>query len=158
NTANAVAGAGQGIALPVGRFKTVQLLGSGINGNQSGQMLTGTYADGTTSQFTQGFSDWYLPSSKLGGAGAVAVRHLNVVNSTADDRQFNLYGYSFLLDETKEVKSLSLPNNSNVLVLAATLASPILGTSTNLARSYNATGIYTDGTTFSASAGIDTGG
>jgi hypothetical protein len=158
NTANAVAGAGQVIALPSGRFKTLQLLASGINGNQSGQVLTVTYADGTTSQFTQGFSDWFTPSSNLGEAEAVAMPHRNTESGTEDDRQFNLYGYSFLLDETKEVKSLTLPNNSNVLVLAATLVNPPLGASANLAGVFNATGIYTDGTTFSGSAGIDTGG
>jgi hypothetical protein len=158
NTANAVAGTGQVIALPAGRFKTLQLLASGINGNQSGQSLTVTYTDGTTSQFTQGFSDWFSPSSNLGEAEAVAMPHRNIENGTEDDRQFNLYSYSFLLDQTKEVKSLTLPNDSNVLVLAATLVSPSLGTSVNLAGAFNATGIYTDGTTFSASGGIDTGG
>jgi hypothetical protein len=117
-----------------------------------------TYADGTTSKFTQSFSDWFSPSNNLGEAEAVAMPHRNDENGTQDDRQFNLYGYSFLLDETKEVKSLTLPNNSNVLVLAATLVSPPLGTSVSLANGFNATGIYTDGTTFSASGGIDTGG
>ncbi|WP_058186462.1 S53 family peptidase [Terracidiphilus gabretensis] len=158
NTANAVAGAGQRIALPAGRFKTLQLLASGVNGNQSGQVLTVAYTDGTTAQFTQGFSDWFTPSSNLGEAEAVAMPHRNTENGTEDDRQFNLYGYSFPLDETKEVKSLALPNNSNVLVLAATLVSPSMGASANLASAYNATGIYTDGSTFPGSAGIDTGG
>ena len=158
NVANGVAGAGQVIALPTGHFKTLELLASGINGNQSAQTLMVTYTDGTTSQFTQSFSDWYSPSNNLGEAEAVAMSHRNIENGTEDDRQFNLYGYAFLLDETKDVKSLTLPNDSNVIVLAATLATPCLGTPANLASTFDATGIYTDGTTFPASGGIDTGG
>jgi hypothetical protein len=158
NAVNGVAGTGQVIALPAGHYKTLQLLASGINGNQSGQTLTVTYADGTTSQFTQSFSDWFSPSSNLGEAEAVAMPHRNIENGTEDDRQFNLYGYAFLLDEAKEVKSLTLPNDSNVIVLAGTLVSPDLGTPADLASAFNATGIYTDGTTFSGSGGADTGG
>jgi hypothetical protein len=82
----------------------------------------------------------------------------NIENGTKDSRQFNLYGYALLLDASKEVKSLTLPNNSNVLVLAATLVSPHLGTPANLASAFDATGIYTDGSTFSASGGLDGGG
>lgn len=158
NVANGVSGSGQVIALPAGHFKTLQLLASGVGGNQTGQTLTITYTDGTTAQFMQSFSDWYVPSSNLGEAEAVAMSHRNIQNGNQDDRQFNLYGYAFLLDATKEVKSLTLPNNANVIVLAATLVSPDLGTTVNLASAFNATGIYTDGTTFSASGGIDTGG
>ena len=155
---NAVAGAGQVIVLPAGYFSTLQLLATGINGNQSAQPLTVTYTDGTTSQFTQSFSDWFSPSSNLGEAEAVAMPYRNVENGTKDTRQFNLYGYVFLLNSTKEVKSLTLPNNSSVLVLAATLARPRLGTQVNLASVFGATGIYTDGTTFSQSGGLDGGG
>ena len=155
---NAVAGAGQVIVLPAGYFSTLQLLATGINGNQSAQPLTVTYTDGTTSQFTQSFSDWFSPSSNLGEAEAVAMPYRNVENGTKDTRQFNLYGYVFLLNSTKEVKSLTLPNNSSVLVLAATLARPSLGTQVNLASVFDATGIYADGTTFSQSGGLDGGG
>jgi hypothetical protein len=158
NVSNTVAGAGQVIALPAGHFSTLQLLATGINGNQSAQPLTVTYTDGTTSQFTQSFSDWFSPSSNLGEAEAVAMPYRNVENGTEDTRQFNLYGYVFLLNSAKEVKSLTLPNNSSVLVLAATLARPRLGTQVNLASVFGATGIYTDGTTFSQSGGLDGGG
>ena len=158
NAANAVAGTGQTIALPVGRFTTLQLLATGINGNQSAQNLIVTYADGTVSQFTQSFSDWFTPSNNLGEAEAVAMPYRDVENGTKDMRPFNLYGYAFLLDGSKEVKSLTLPNNVNVLILAANLVSPYLGTQVNLADIFNATGIYSDGTKFSDSGGLDGGG
>lgn len=62
---NAVYAAGQTIALPKGRFGTLGLLGTGIGGNQSGQVLTVTYTDGSTAQFKQGFSDVYAKLQRL---------------------------------------------------------------------------------------------
>ena len=158
NVTNAVAGAGQVIPLPNGSFTTLQLLASGINGNQSAQPLVVTYTDGTTTQFTQSFSDWFSPSNNLSEAEAVAMPYRNVQDGTKDSRPFNVYGYAFLLNSSKHVKSLTLPKNSSVIVLAATLANPNLGTQVNLASAFNATGIYTDGTTFDGSAGLDAGG
>ena len=158
NITNAIASAGQVISLPDGRFSTLQLLASGINGNQSAQPLVVTYTDGTTTQFTQSFSDWFSPSNNLREAEAVAMPYRDVQDGTQDSRPFNLYGYAFLLDSSKHVKSLTLPNNPSVIVLAATLANPDLGTQVNLASAFNATGIYTDGTTFDGSAGLDAGG
>lgn len=158
NVTNAIAAAGQVIPLPDGHFSTLQLLASGINGNQSAQPLLVTYTDGTTAQFTQSFSDWFSPSNNLSETEAVAMPYRNVQDGTQDGRPFNLYGYAFLLDSSKHVKSLTLPNNSSVIVLAATLANPNLGTQVDLASAFNAIGIYTDGTTFDGSAGLDAGG
>jgi len=38
-----------------------------------------------------------------------------------DDGPFHVFGYSFDLDSNKAVRSVSLPNNRNVVVLAMTL-------------------------------------
>ena len=46
----------------------------------------------------------------------------NFSNGTKDQRPFNLYSYRFVLDNTRTVQSLSLPNNAHVIVVAATLA------------------------------------
>jgi hypothetical protein len=45
----------------------------------------------------------------------------NIDNGTKDDRTFNLYAYWFSLEATKVVQSLTLPNDPDVVVLAATL-------------------------------------
>jgi hypothetical protein len=43
-------------------------------------------------------------------------------NGTTDaSATFYLYGYSMAIDHTKTVKSLTLPSNRKVVVLAATL-------------------------------------
>src|SRR5262249_17508720 len=54
---NAVQTAGQTVALPAGSFRTLAVLGTGVNGSQSGT-FTVLYTDGTRTTFTQTFSDW----------------------------------------------------------------------------------------------------
>jgi hypothetical protein len=134
------------------------LLATGVEGEQAGQTVTVTYTDGTTSQFTQSFSDWFTPDQNPNEAEAVAMPYRNVANGTQDDAQFNLYNYTFVLNSSKTVKSFTLPNNRDVVVLAATLTEQYLGDPVSLTSAFNADGIYTDGTTFDASGGLDGGG
>ncbi|HWY21491.1 MAG TPA: protease pro-enzyme activation domain-containing protein [Candidatus Acidoferrum sp.] len=131
NQPNAVYGTGSPITLPVGTFATLQLLATGIEGNQAAQTVTVTYTDSSTSQFTQSFSDWCSHlnggcTSTGGNSGeSVAVAMPYRDSSTGpDDRVFYLYHYSFALNASKTVQSLTLPNNRDVVVLAATLTAP----------------------------------
>ncbi|HUE23165.1 MAG TPA: protease pro-enzyme activation domain-containing protein [Bryobacteraceae bacterium] len=121
NHADAVSGTGQPIALPAGKFSRLSLLATGVNGSQTDQAITVTYTDGSTSEFTRSFSDWFTPSDFPGESEAVAMPYRNVSNGGQDDRTFNLYGYPIPLDNTKTVQSLTLPDNRNLVVLAATL-------------------------------------
>ena len=132
NQADAVYGTGTTIALPSGSFATLQLLGTGIQGNQASQPLTVTYTDSTTSQFTQSFSDWCSAlngngctsaGSNSGESVAVAMPYRDSAGGS-DHRVFYLYGYSFALNPSKTVQSVTLPTNRNVVVLAATLTAP----------------------------------
>jgi hypothetical protein len=130
NAPDAVTGSGSGpIALPAGSFGTLQMLATGIEGNQTSQAITVTYTDNSTSQFTESFSDW---CSALNGGGCVSTGN-NPGESVAvampyrdtttgpDNRVFYLYHYSFALNTTKTAQSLTLPNNRNVVVLAVSL-------------------------------------
>ena len=132
NQANAVYGTGTTIPLPAGSYATLQLLATGIEGNQASKTVTVTYTDSTTSQFTQSFSDW---CSALNGGGCVSTgsnsgESLAVAmpyrDSAAgpDNRVFYLYGYSFALNAGKTVQSMTLPNTRDVIVLAASLTAP----------------------------------
>jgi subtilase family serine protease len=121
NHADAVSGTGQPIALPAGQFSELTLLATGVDGAQTAQTITITYTDGSTSQFTRSFSDWFSPSNFPGEIEAVAMPYRNVSNGTQDDRTFNLYGYPIPLDKTKTVQSFTLTENRDVVVLAATL-------------------------------------
>ncbi len=45
----------------------------------------------------------------------------NFDNGTKDQRTFNLYAYRFALNSSKTVQSVTLPNDADVAVLAATV-------------------------------------
>jgi hypothetical protein len=154
NGPNIVAGADQTIPLPAGAFTTLQLFAVGIYGAQLAQKFTVTYTDGTTSQFTQNFSDWFSPSSFPNEAEAVAMPYHNTGNG-GNAGLANLYAYAFALNSGKTVKSVTLPDDSHVLVLAATLSTQNPGTPASLSSAFNLTGIYPDGAVFSSSGGMD---
>jgi hypothetical protein len=44
---------------------------------------------------------------------------------TTDGEVFHLYGYSFALNSAKTVRSITLPQNRNAVVLAITLAGSV---------------------------------
>ncbi|HTW49149.1 MAG TPA: S53 family peptidase [Acidobacteriaceae bacterium] len=158
NKLDAVSGAGQTVALPPGQYATLQLLGTGYNGDQSAQTVTVTYTDGTTSTFTQSFSDWYVPQYNNNESFAVVMPYRDLADGTKDNRVFNLYAYIFPLDSRKAVKSFALPDDPNVVVLAATLTGQTVQDSANLSRLFNTGGIFNNGVTFSATGGLDGGG
>jgi len=109
------------VALPAGQFSTLQLLATAINGNQTSQTFVITYADGTTSSFQQSMSDWFTPQNYAGESKAVTMAHRDTGSGAKDNRTFLLYGYSLNLNATKQVSSITLPNNRNVVVVAMSL-------------------------------------
>jgi hypothetical protein len=129
NQPDAVYGTGSPIALPSGSYARLQMLATGLEGNQASQTVTVTYTDSSVSTFTQSFSDW---CSALNGNGCVSTGN-NTAESVAvampyrdsatgsDNRVFYLYHYSFELDTNKTVQTLALPSNRNVVVLAVSL-------------------------------------
>ena len=121
NVLDAVGCSGQLVTLPQGKFSSLMLFATGIQGNQPSQTLTVTYADGTKTKFVQSFSDWFTPQKYSRESEAVAMAYRNFDNGTKDQRTFNLYEYQLTLNPNKTVKSLTLPNNSHVVVLAATV-------------------------------------
>jgi hypothetical protein len=148
------------ILLPPGQFSTLQLLATAVNGGQLSQTFTVTYADGTTSSFTQSLSDWFSPQSFAGESKAVTMAYRDTSSGVKDNRTFLLYGYSFALTAGKQVSSITLPNNRNVVVLAMSLTgsgtpSPTapMAAQVSLSPAFNITGISTDGKTFTG--GLD---
>ena len=121
NVPDAVGCSGQTVTLPAGQFSGLMLLATGVEGNQASQTLTVNYTDGSSSKFTQSFSDWFTPQKYHGELEGVAMQYRNFDNGTKDNRTFNLYAYRFALTSTKTVQSVTLPNNAHVVVLAATL-------------------------------------
>jgi hypothetical protein len=122
NVLDAVGCSGQTVVLPAGEFSGLILFATAVNGNQTAQVFTVTYTDGTTSKFTQSMSDWFTPQKYAHESEAVAMAYRDFDNGTEDKRTFNLYEYRFVLTKTKTVQSVTLPSNAHIVVLAATLA------------------------------------
>jgi alpha-mannosidase len=113
---------GKTVALPSGKFASIKILAAGVEGNQEMQAFTVTYTDGSSSSFTQSVSDWASPRHYEGESiGATTAYRLIGDDGSKDSRAFYGYAYSFDLDSSKTVKSVSLPSNRSVLVFAITL-------------------------------------
>ena len=100
---------------------TLELLATGVNGSQPNQTFTVTYTDGTTATFTQSISDWAIPQGYAGESTALTTSYRDTSSGTKQAEPFNVYEYTFALNPTKTVRSLTLPEDANVEVLAATL-------------------------------------
>jgi Putative Ig domain/Galactose oxidase, central domain len=157
NTLDVVSCAGQIINLPAGQFNTLQILATAVNGNQPTQTVILTYTDNSTATFTQNVSDW---ANQQSYAGETRLLTMSYRDQSGGSQTLNVSvdGYLFTLDQTKTAKSLTLPVNGNLILLAVALANdpaPV-----PLAAYYNRAGIYTDGTTYTnpATGGIDGNG
>jgi hypothetical protein len=108
----------------------LNFFGTASSRNQTSQAFTVTFTNGVTANFTQSIIDQFAlqNSSEEKTASACAYRDLS--NGTKVNRTFNHHHYLFLLSSAKTRKSLTPPNNSNVLGLAFTLTFP-LGLSVN---------------------------
>jgi hypothetical protein len=158
NALDVVSCAAQIINLPAGHFNSLQVLVTGVQGNQANQSFTVTYTDNSTATFVQSFSDWANPQAYSGEATAVTMPYRNLNSGGSQALNVSVFGHSFLLDQTKTVKSLTLPSNSNLILVSAVLANDDIAAP--LASYYNRAGIYTDGTTFTnpPTGGLDGSG
>jgi hypothetical protein len=106
------------ITLPPGNYSSLSILGTGIYGSQMNQVFTVTYSDGSTANFTQSLSDWLLPQHFPGESSAVTMAYRVKPSGATQNGPWNLYGYTFALNSAKTARTLSLPENRNVVVLA----------------------------------------
>lgn len=116
-----VYGAGQTIPLPAGEYTHLEMLGTGVQGDQTDQMLTVHYADGTSEQIVQSFSDWSSQSGYSNEALALRTAYRDYNDGTQDTNPFNVYLYSIKLKQGKQAVSVTLPKNRNVVLLSVTL-------------------------------------
>jgi len=138
----------------------LNLLATGVNGNEANQTFVITYTDGTTTIVTQSLSDWHTPQSYSGESIAITMPYRLLPAGTEDVRAFYLYGYSFTLNSAKTVKSIALPANRNVVVLAMSLSGAVTTTSgtatasVSLSSVANVYGTFPDGATVT-NGGVD---
>ncbi len=114
--------AGQTIALPYGSFSKLELLATGVDGSQLGQLFTVHYTDGSSQTFTQNISDWHTPKKYAGETVVLSSTYRDTFHGWRDNfGPFDVYGYAFTLNGTKTVQSITLPNDGHVEVLAISM-------------------------------------
>ena len=80
-----------------------------------------TYTDGTTQDLAQNLSDWFQPQNFPGETRAVKMAYRNGSTGGKDVRAFYLYNYGFSLPAAKTLKSLTLPQNPYVKIVAVSV-------------------------------------
>jgi hypothetical protein len=110
------------VSLPAGSYHSLWILASAIEGSNRNDSLLVTYTDGTEQSFAQNFSDWYLPGDFPGETRAVKSDYRVRGDGSLDTRTFYVYSYGYPLDRSKTVQSLTLPDASDLRILAISLA------------------------------------
>jgi hypothetical protein len=136
------------VPLPAGNYATLHLLGAAAHGNQTNQSFVVTYTDGTTTTITQSLSDWWGPPQNYAGESQVLkMPYLVTPTGAIMNEVVYVYGYTFAIKSAKTVKSITLPHNRNVMVLAIEVgASGATPVRVNLAAVDNVVGIVSNGT------------
>jgi hypothetical protein len=147
------------IPLPAGNYTTLNMLGSAVHGKQANQRFIVTYTDGTTTTITQSLSDWWGPAQNYAGESQVLQTPYLITPTGAKlNYVVHVYGYTFAINSAKTVKSITLPNNRNVVVLAIDVsASGATPVRVNLAAVDNVVGIVSNGSPVSG-GGLDKDG
>jgi polygalacturonase len=106
------------IAMPVGHYSSVKLLGAAVQGSHVNQMFIVNYTDGTADTFKQSMSDWSSPQSYAGETKVLDLTYKIRPQGTTLTQANYIYGYSFALDSAKSVSSITLPSNRDIVILA----------------------------------------
>ncbi|SPL94264.1 Alpha-1,2-mannosidase [[Actinomadura] parvosata subsp. kistnae] len=108
---------GQRTYLTPGRYQSLDLLVTAVNGDQQTE-LTITYADGTTSTAPLKVTDWAAGSPRFGEQAAITADTRYNVNGTADGRRVSIWRVSVPADPAREAVSFTSPAVPNVKVFA----------------------------------------
>lgn len=122
NGTDVISSVGQTIGFNSIQASTLYLLGAAVNGAQTSQPFVVKYTDGTSTTFTQSFSDWFIFGQYAGESIAKSMSYRDTSSGGQDDRTFNLYVYAFATNNSKAIQSITLPNDSLVKIVAITPA------------------------------------
>jgi hypothetical protein len=156
NAADAVQS--QTVSVTPGQYGQLYLLGAAANGSQLNQTIVANYTDGTSSTFTQSFSDWTIPKGYTGESTVIQTANRITPSGSTQNGTIDVYGYTFSLTSGKSLSSVKLPSNRNVVIVAMGLSA---NTSTNLIPNgtYTVTSVHSglaiDDPGFSKQAGQD---
>ncbi len=115
------------LGVPPASYSKIRILATATNGAQLNQRVVLNYYDtftggsGDTQTVLQSFSDWGAPQHFPGEAIVKTMAYRYTAGGlTKEPGSWNLYGYTFSLDKTRVVSSITMPN-AHVTALAITL-------------------------------------
>lgn len=113
-------GSNVSVTLPNNAYQTLHILGAAVNGNQTNQPFIVTYTNNATLTQNISLSDWFASSPQPYEHFAIA-QDTRWGTSATQYGNMHLFDYTITLNSSQAVKSITLPNNSNVMVMAITL-------------------------------------
>lgn len=118
-----VAAQGQTInSVQAGQYSTLTLFATAVNsGDQTNQKFTVNYSTGPSQTFTRSFTNWLvLPG---GYSDEIRVKPTDAFNPDGTVKGTAYFSaYALPLDPSRTVTSITLPNDSNIVILATELA------------------------------------
>jgi hypothetical protein len=142
---NVVQAASQTIPLPSGNYTALFLIGTAVQGGQSGT-FTLHYSDGSTSVVTQKFSDWANDASNPGESVVRTMSYRNYSqNNGLQTLPMYAYGYSLPITAGKTLQSVTLPGDGDIKILAMDLVGA--QSQVNLSSLFNQVGVTSDDNT-----------
>ena len=120
-TDNFVRASGQEISITAGTFSSLCLAAAAANGSQTDQVFTLKFSDGSQETWTQSLSDW-CGYEAFGGEAIASTQdyRVNKKGHTHEIKNY-VYGYSYDIPAGKTLTSITLPDNSDVGILAMAL-------------------------------------
>ncbi|CAN7444541.1 GH92 family glycosyl hydrolase [Knoellia sp. LjRoot47] len=119
-TANFVEGRGQTLLLPAGARSTLRVVGAAHGGDVS-TALRVTYTDGSVADVPVSLTDWAAGSGRNGNTVAIAMDHRIRAGQGVDGPPVQLFAASGATDGSKQLRSVTLPNDPRFEVYALTL-------------------------------------
>jgi predicted alpha-1,2-mannosidase len=117
---NFVPAHGQALLLPAGAHTRLNLVAAAYDGPVETSMTIG-YADGGTEQIPVTVADW-CGSPAAGSTTVLAMPHRIKAGQGVDTPPVSLFGLAPALDGTRQVRSLTLPDDPRLRLYAITLA------------------------------------
>jgi hypothetical protein len=112
------------IALPAKNRFGITVLAAAVNGSQLNQTFVVTYQDGSTTSFQQSVSDWNKPQNYPNELIARDTGFRITPTGMHQGGSWDVYAYSFQTDPNKQIVSVTLPKNRDVVVFAVNTLTP----------------------------------
>jgi YVTN family beta-propeller protein len=112
------------IALTAKNRLGLSVLATAVDGNQLDQTFMVTYSDGSTTKYTQSMSDWGRAQHYPGELIARNTADRITPTGARQAGVWDIYAYILPTDSSKQVVSLTLPNNRHVAVFAVNSLTP----------------------------------